>query len=177
MPRAVRAARYNQGVDATFWAITLTVIGGGFELGGLWLVAREIATDRARARELFHRTTQSITAGGASASVLVGGGDATVTGGPEPTVEERVERLEHELRAVREAFDRKLADLRAELEQEITSDVAEARAATGEVTEKIWGAIQEMLEGGLGRRGVGVGLFAAGLILSVIGNVIGALAP
>ena len=161
-------------MSGTLWAIVLTLSGGVAELVGLGLVAWEIRQDRAQARRLFHGDVV-VKVGGATATARAGG-VAVLTGGPEPTVEERVDKLEEEVRRQREAFDQRVAEVRAELSREVSAQVADARAAAAEDSQKVWRAIQAMLEGGLGRRALGVGLFAVGLILSVAGNVVGAAA-
>jgi hypothetical protein len=88
--RGLSATRPSfNAVDADAWKWVLTLGGAGFELIGLGLVLLDARDARRRARDVKRRD-QVVYVG--SALSRAKGGEVTVKGGRQPTMEERVDR-------------------------------------------------------------------------------------
>jgi hypothetical protein len=152
----------------------LLIAGAMLELVGVGLVAWDVLDARRVRVELSRRHLQ-LQADPGRLTVSGFPATATVDGpAPEPTLEQRVERVEREAELLRR-------DL-GELEQRETrahramSDtfagwVGEARAEVHELREELRPLIGRTAAGNLRRRAVGVLLFAAGLTLQTAANL------
>jgi hypothetical protein len=157
--------------------LVLLVVGAALELGGLGLVAWDVLAAK-RQRAVFSLRNQLVQVPGIASERAIGG--VTVHGGvqpgdlPAPTLDERVEQLERDA----ESVQRSLAaiDEREERNHDALLDrvgglVAEARRETFELREELRPLIGHTVAGSIGRRWLGVALFALGLVVQTVANV------
>ncbi len=146
----------------------LAVVGLLCELSGLGLVVRGIRSDRraARAAEEGEPESDLTLAVGFSLEARYN------IEGAEPTLEERVERLEKRVEQVAASE----AEVRDEVQDYVNrklSDVEHAGLGRDKALRRF---LYELLEGDLRQRKWGVGLFAVGATLAAASSVWGALA-
>ena len=147
----------------------LTVVGGAAELAGLWLVVREILADRRKAKARFGNVTaraQPMRAYGRMS------GAGAVVPASEPTPEERLERLEDQVTRIGKELDDRLHDERRKRDEAIDGALGQAWEHADQVDRELREQLADVLAGGLGRRAVGAALFAIGVGLSVLGNLV-----
>jgi len=149
----------------------LAVLGLVCELGGLLLVVRQIGQDRARARAVIRRPIR-VSIG--PATEVDRAGAITPVGGREATLEERLGRIERELAQL--DIDGRIAELRKQVTQEVSDAVQRAEKDVQDRDRALRDLIADMLDGGLGWRKLGVGLFAVGATLAAASSVWSALA-
>jgi hypothetical protein len=160
-------------VDCKTLGIALTVARGAAELGGLALVVVGIVKDRAKARALF--AVHKLRVGSARAYGR-GGTVGVLSGGREPTTEERVKSAEANLAALERQIDDRFFDARKRTDAQIDEALEQAYAADKEIDDELRRGLADVLAGGIRGRVIGVALLFAGIVLSVAGNWVGALA-
>lgn len=148
--------------------VALMVVGGLLELAGISLLILQIRGDRERARRLMRRD-QVVHLGGVASATAIGG--VTVTGGAEPTLAERVTRLEAALLEIRAGLAETESKLRAELREEIAGATGRVDAALREQGQELRTFLSELLTGDLRRRWVGVVVLSGGIVLATAANV------
>jgi hypothetical protein len=158
-------------VDCKTLAIALTVAGGAAELGGLALVVVGIVNDRAKARALF--AVQKVRIGPAR-EYGRGSMVAVLTGGREPTTDERLATVESRVNTLSEQVDERFFEARRQTDAEIDEALKQAYAADKEIDDELRRGLADVLAGGIRGRVVGVALLFAGIVLSVTGNWVGA---
>lgn len=153
--------------------IALSVAGGCAELIGLLLTVLGIADSRRQARDLgLDRQVHELS----SAVDLSGSGSLTVgdlSGGREPTTEERIAGLEARLDGLASEARERDVQLRKQTRVDIHEAVGTARQQAQEQDRTLRKFIHAMLTGSLGRQAYGVTLFAIGVVLSVAADVVG----
>lgn len=144
----------------------LTIAGGLAELGGLGLTVRDIGDARRQASGLgLDRTVVELSASVAGQSAA----QATLSGGRELTVEERLAVVEKSLTAIDRQVDARSSALRDEIQNAVDDARQHARHQDRELRK----FLHAMLTGSLARQRRGVALFAFGVILGVMGNLVG----
>jgi hypothetical protein len=154
----------------------LLIVGALLELLGLGLVAWDVY-DARRQRVALSRQDQLVQVGTAIehnralGMTVVGGATETP---PVPPLEERVATLEGELeqmgRRLDQEAERHVRDHRA-MSDEFAKWVAEGRREVFDLEQKLRPMIGGAAAGNIKRRGIGVGLFALGLIIQMAANV------
>ena len=151
-------------------ATTLLAISGAtFEVFGLALVVAEIWKDRRQGRSLMGIEAVIVQTLPAIASATAG--KVTPIGGRQPTLEERVERVEERAEALNDGLLYVQTRLRTELEQAAEEAFNRAYRATIKRDQSLRRFLHQQLAGGVGRRLLGVVFFALGTVLSAVGNV------
>jgi hypothetical protein len=141
------------------------------ELAGLALVAIGISDDRGKARALFGATTLRLSParGYSSARLDLG------TGGPEPTVEERIGRVEEQIARLGARLDDELQEARRRTDAQIDEAVEKLRGEMDKQDRELRGHLREVLVGGMRNRILGALLLGAGILFGVAANVLGSL--
>jgi len=166
-------AGYRARVDCTTIGIALTVAGGAAELAGLVLVAVGIVKDRAKARALFAVTKVRVGRGRAYAR----GGEVGISiSGREPTTDHRLERVESSLESLSRQVDDRFFEALKRTDAQIDEALKQAHQADTEIDEELRRELADVLAGGIPGRVVGVVLLLVGIVLSVAGSWVGALA-
>jgi|SoimicmetaTmtLPC_FD_contig_41_4233899_length_787_multi_3_in_0_out_0_2 hypothetical protein len=154
----------------------LLIVGALLEILGLGLVAWDVY-DARRQRVVLSHQDQLVQVGAATEHNRALG--MTAVGGateppPVPPLEERVATLEGELeqmgRRLDQEAERHVRDHRA-MTDEFSKWVAEARREVFDLEQKLRPMIGAAAAGNIRRRGIGVGLFALGLIVQTAANV------
>lgn len=146
---------------------SLAVVGLICELGGLWLITREIRSDRDAARAAAEGSSDSDL-------TLTVGMSLTMPyniEGREPTLEERLERVEERVAGLAEREHR----VRDELQDYVNQKISHVEKAAVGRDEALRRFLSDLLEGSLRQRRVGVALFAVGATLAAASSVWGAL--
>jgi hypothetical protein len=128
--------------------------------------------DRQRGRSLLGVEAVGVSA--LPALISTGAGKVTPIGGREPTLEERVDRLEGRVEALNEGLLHVTDRLRAELEEAANKAFNRAYQAMVKRDRSLRLFLHQQLAGDVGRRLGGVVLFVIGALLSAAANVIGA---
>jgi hypothetical protein len=153
----------------------LLIVGALLELLGLGLVASDVY-DARRQRVAFSRQDRLVQVGTATEHDGALGMPAAGATEPPPVppLEERVATLEGELeqmgRRLEQEAERHVRDHRA-MADEFSRWVAEARREVFDLEQKLRPMIGVAAAGNIKRRGIGVGLFALGLIVQTAANV------
>lgn len=155
-------------MDACTWKWLLTLGGAGFELVGLALVLLDARDARRRARDV-ERRDQVVYPGRALARAK--GREVTVTAGRQPTLEERVDRLERRLREVHRELDERIDRVDDAAQGEASRVRGEAMAHADTLDRTLREFLARALSGG--RSVLGVAFFAIGLGLSAAANLVG----
>jgi hypothetical protein len=190
--RKTEAAVGGHGI---LWRVCLSaglnVAGFFFEVGGLWMTAAEFIRIERRAfpersgglrrtvlrglhRLRRHETVHSDAALGRMTAGGTASGTATLTAEripATPTIEERVARLERQIADLREEHE----DAKGRIHARIGEVEQRAEARAQEAHQRISAqeaAQREELDDSLTLRKVGVSLFAAGALLSLVGNTL-----
>ena len=146
--------------------VTLMVLGAGLELAGLGFVVWEVRSDARRIRAYAQRPItvrvhQAVAA-------MTSSGSIEVTGGREPTIEEKVARLEQAISELRES----LTDLPGQLREELHREISDAAKQVEKTLKDDQKAIEQLFtDTNTGLRAWGVGLFFFGLALQTAANV------
>ena len=151
------------------WHVCLTLAGAGAELIGLVLVIYDL---RATSRDAVQvkPTVTRMYAQSASASATAG--RLTVTGGRQPTLEERVAALERDSANFREDVGQRVAKLSRRISEETSRASGEARSHADDLDRELRLWLSAQLGGTLGRKAVGVLLFMLGVCLSAAANLV-----
>ena len=146
--------------------VAFMVLGAAFEIGGLWVAWTEIRSERARIQSFLKRPIRlQISAAGEVSS----SGEAVLTGGREPTVEERVGLLEQTIKSVKKETEQ----WKREIPQRWRSDIAEAEKGVQASLNEYRGQLDTFLtESETTWRSIGLVLFLIGLALQTVGNVL-----
>ena len=150
--------------------IVLSILGGLAELTGLALTVLGITDARRQARDLNldRRVVEMSSSISASASTSTG----TLSGGREPTPEERLAMLEQRLIALERDVEQRDAKQRERTVEEVRRGVSGARQLARDQDRALREFLHTMLTGSLERQTNGVLLFALGVILSVVANIV-----
>jgi hypothetical protein len=167
----------------------LVVTGGAAEVGGLILVVAEIINVQRREfpehrgwvtrtlawlRRVFRRTPSHVYMKAGTGVATASGGGATVTvgkPGPAPTLEERVERLERDTRALAEQASMDRDEMRQSVREAIERGDKAARELRTLIEERDQ-ARREGLRDALLLQKIGTAAFIVGVGLSVTGNLV-----
>jgi len=155
-------------VDCETLKWLLTFGGAGSELFGLLLVVLDARDARRRAARVVSRD-QTVYLGSAHARAI--GGRVTVTGGRQPTLEERVESLEQRLLRVHDELSERIDRVEDAAQEEASRVRGEAMAHADELDRKLRDFLADALAGGRAR--TGVVFFAVGVLLSAAANLVG----
>lgn len=153
-------------------AIIAAAISGALELGGLALVIAGIRSDRRKARELFGGIRVRV---GAARSYAVPSGVEAVVGGPEPTTEDRVARLELEIRELSERLVGASVALTKKFDARLDEAKANVLEAVDEGDNELRSSLADVLAGGVKGRAWGAGLVGVGLLFGVAANILGSV--
>lgn len=146
---------------------SLIILGGGFEALGVVAVAVDLWITRRKVRGYEQRSRTIYLTGIAEGSSV---GKATITGGLEPTLNERVEALENRVSQAEQELrgPEKQQQLRTAMEQ-----IAErAQQAIRDDVEALDTLLKGLTVGGIGLRVMGAVLVVIGIGLSGWGSLI-----
>ena len=152
----------------------LLVIGALLELSGLVLVAWDVLTAR-RQRADLSRPDKLIQPSAARGSTEVSGTVTAEGGGPPPvpTLEDRVASIESGLSALHARLDAEAerhVDEHRELTDRIGGWIAEVRREVFDLEQRLRPVIGSVAAGHIGRRALGVVLFAIGVLVQTVAN-------
>jgi len=154
--------------------VALVVTGAVLELAGLALVAWDVWDAR---RESMKLSRKDVLVQPPPAEATSRAFPPTVVGGAPPSVpplEEHVQQLAHEVEELRRRLDaeaeRHVQDHR-EMTNRFAGWVAEARHEAFDLRNELRPLIGKAAAGNLWRRGIGVGLFALGVIVQMAANI------
>ncbi len=147
------------------WIVALMVTGAVFEVTGLAAAVLEIRSERRKVQRFLKRPiTIQISAAGEVSSA----GELVLTGGREPTVEERVRLLEQTVKDVKMETEQMKLDLPTRWHR----DIAEVEKRVGTSLNEYRGQLDRFLrESGTKWRYIGITMFVFGLALQTWGNV------
>jgi hypothetical protein len=143
---------------------SLIAVGGVLEAAGVFAVAADLWLTRREVKR-FERRTKSIYLAGRSEGSS--SASATMTGGREPTLQERLEALEKRVRQVEDDPEK-----RAQLQRRMELTAERWTAALRDDIEALIVVLRGVTTGGIPLRGVGVGFVMLGLGLSVAGSLL-----
>jgi hypothetical protein len=153
----------------TALAIVLIVAGAVLELAGIAMIALQIRSDQQRARELVGEPLEP-----PGVTVPVG---RSLTlpydvEGRQPTLEERVERVEADVAHMRQDLLARTQELQENLGSSIlgAADKLERQAQIRD--EALRDLLRDVLTGDLGRRRLGVAFVLVGLVVATAGNLV-----
>jgi hypothetical protein len=151
------------------WQLLLTLVGAALELSGIGLVVLDVREARSQAGSVLHK----------DATVAVFAGIARWPADPAPmtaeplTVEQRLDRLEQALTALRAETVRQIDVVENLLREELWGLIKEARQHVEERDNALRALLSDQLDAGIGRRWLGGFLFAAGVTAQTVANIIG----
>ena len=148
----------------TWW---LTFGGLGLELVGLLLAGLDVAAARKQAKALLAPKGAVVVTGGGGAHAS---GHALHAPTPERTLEERVDRLESEIEALRTKLQDEVYASKRRLREQIARVRQDARLHTDERHRELERNLAEALSSK--RAAWGVALFVTGAIVSALANVL-----
>jgi hypothetical protein len=158
-------------VSECAWQLLLIGGGAALELVGILLVVLDVREARRQARAVTQREQIIRPLGIAHERGIARAG--TVIGGRQPSIDERVTRLEQQLRGLREEMeyrvDRITETVRADLADLVAGSAADAEGRDRQLRQ----FLADQLDAGIGRRVLGAVLFGVGLLLQTVANVIG----
>jgi hypothetical protein len=146
----------------------LILVGGVLELAGLGTVALDIALIGRELRK-FEKRPIVIRVGPAIVS-MEAFGVGVVTG--QPTLAERVERLEEGVSKVEKDIRDAKSVLRKEWRNELSESIGRASEAAKEDNQALASLLRGVTKGGFRLRIVGVVLLAGGIVCSVTGGLL-----
>jgi hypothetical protein len=149
--------------------ILLTVAGVASELCGLGLVVGGILKDRSKARELFANV---VVRSPPARSYARAGGVEAVVGGPNPTTEQRVERLKVTTKALAKRLKDRLHEEQVKRDKAIDEATREAVTHTDNRDKELRQHLADVLVADMRGRVTGAVLFATGVVLSGAGNIV-----
>jgi hypothetical protein len=147
------------------FSVGLLLLGGVFELGGVVLAVLDLKRTR---EEMQRYERRPVTVYPGPARVEVGIPAPTISTGREPTTEERLERMEGQVRQLRDDVDSLPRDIRDQLRKEISEATERAEEGARDRLD----ALDALLKGVIRPRLRGVVLVAVGIVLSVVGGVL-----
>jgi hypothetical protein len=146
------------------WAADILAIAGGvLELTGLVLVVSEIRDARRQTKELGTIGERHVQIGPAYDKI-----STSEAGGTLPPLEERVTRLEERVNTLAEAT-RGVDKL---VSEQLTVAVNKVYDVEYKRDKRLREFLAAQLQGGVGKRSVGVVLFALGVVCSVLANLL-----
>jgi hypothetical protein len=155
------------------WGKELVILGGVLQVAGVVIVVLQIWETLKRARE-YRRRPVSVKARTTGASEAAGG--MTVESSREPTIEERLARVEQAVTGARADLNSTKAELRKEWRQELSETVADITADQREENDALVGLVLSVFEGRgmLGKLAqfAGAFLILLGIALATWGSII-----
>jgi hypothetical protein len=149
--------------------LLLTILGAAAELGGLLLVVLDIRADLRIARQTWPvGNTKKLGYAVESDEAL----PIDVSGGKPPPAEQRLDALEKAVNEQASALRAQRLALEAQITKEATQEAARVQKVAEGYFLRLRRLIDHILQGGLTGRVVGVALFALGVVLSALGNVL-----
>jgi hypothetical protein len=157
-------------------AITLAVLGGISEVVGVLTVVREIAEDRARAKELFSTPREYVPPerryparlGRHSFGVGGFGGQGAVASIMRPKIEDQITDLAASAGNAMLDMQKSIYEDRDELEKGLLGEIDKGY-------NQVRADLKDVLEGDTKLRLVGVGALLLGVVLSAAGSILGNL--
>ena len=148
------------------WIVTLMILGAVLELSGLGLVVWEVRSDAERIKAYAQRPiTLRIHS---SIHAMTSSGTGIISGGREPTVEEKVALLEQANTELRESLNR----IPDQLRKEWREDIIDGETRVVEKLKEDHAAIEQLvIDANTKLRAWGVGLFFFGLALQTAASV------
>jgi hypothetical protein len=144
------------------------VAGGTLEAVGIGLIAWQIRRDRSRADRLLRRPHTILVGSIRSESAV---GTPTVTGGREPTPEQRLDHLEHQVRVLQDDLGEAQRELRSELRADVEGAESRVASRLEEAASERRDVLVDILAGSLRERRIGVGVLLLGVALATAANV------
>jgi hypothetical protein len=152
----------------------LLVLGAALELAGIALVAWDVF-DARRVRERLSSPDKLVQVPPLVASARGIPPTVAGTGSPAvPPLDERVQKLEHEVETLSERIDKHRRESKQDhrdMLDTVSGWVGEARREVFELKQQLRPIIGRAAAGNIRRRGLGVVLFAIGLIMQTVANV------
>jgi hypothetical protein len=157
-------------------ATWLIIVGAVFEALGFLAVALDLRDVERESKDLS-RKHKRIGVGMAIAEATGLASEGSVTGGPRvtPSLEERVERLEHEVKETSSSladFKRREKEYHRQILDKAGSWVDDARMETFELVQETRRIIGRAVGGNVWRKRIGLAVFLIGLGVQTAGNAV-----
>lgn len=153
-------------------AVALMAAGAIAELLGIGLVVIDIRAARQRALALAPRRFEQAM----PVTAVVGRGQPSAVEGGALTPDQRIEKLERDVRNVDAWVQHRIAELRERVAG-LALGAADEELATHQREEAIRAFLRDALTADAGRRATGVALISGGIILSLAGNLVALAGP
>jgi hypothetical protein len=160
-------------VSEDVWQLLLIGVGVLLEGGGIALVVLDVREARSQARAVVRKGQIIRPLGIAHERDIARPG--TVIGGKQPSVDERVARLERQLPELREEMEGRIHQMTETVRGDLAGLVSGTAADAEQRDTQLREFLGNQLDAGIGRRVLGALLFGLGLLLQTVANVIGIL--